>query len=448
MRAVAQAQQIYYTRETGAGLWQALRGLRDNPIAHYGMLQERRLVARTPGRWRWLAGALLVLACAACSPVVGHQLFQQFINIGIYSFRSADLLASTVYYSLITLALASAAWLAQGVFTTVRDAVLMLSSHRAHTLSCVDELVAISSLSNTEVLAGVLKLLARPLLPRILLGASLPGLWLNGLLVFGQHAIFQHAVYTGVSGYTKHYLQQDKLLPSSAYSLKSIMALEGASALCFVSMSLLGILALISLLLFVITCGRKTGNALIASSAAFLQAASQLAQSIILGNITVLYVVAIDLFWRFNLAMEIAGIIITVGLFTGIASLLILIRFLRNSYLLRYSALLVPALLVAIASGWVAAAIFRSTSWLSWLGLPLGLAAPGFAVLAYATGLVDQFASPVLPTLSLLDYTNCCIIYTFNSGWVLKLGCQAILLPALFTMARDAVRLHRQPGLL
>jgi hypothetical protein len=442
-------QQIYLTKEQGPGLREAWHQLQDNPIARYGLLQQRRRAALAP-QWRtWLAALILLLVSAGIGMPLVRIAILRLDGHGVYHLSSAPWqyfgpwLYYTILYTVAALALAYVLWLAQGIFAAVRDATLALASPRAGCATAVDELVAISALSNSEIMLGTLKLLLVPLIPRIVIGAGLPLVTISTALVLNLlHPVQQYIWINNLGGAKLLQVWDAQLYASGKLCLLGVILL-----LTFAAMVFHGLLGLAILLLLMIVAGRKAGNAVLATSAGALHAVAQTAPVLLAGCVTVTAFLTTGMLPGWQDRLDQLSLTLFLGIATGPIILIVLIRLLRNSAVLRYCALLLPstglsALLVLIASP-----LLRDPSWLSWIALPASCAAAGFAVLSLATVPVNQFASPVM--VGLPEYSaNVGFNYSFNMGWLVVLVSQAVLLLLLIVMARDAVRLYRQPGQL
>ena len=434
-------QQVYFTKDSGPGLWQALRELKDNPIAHYGLLQARRRAARVPQWQRWLAIVAVLAVCASLSPVF-LEIWKRFCIQNYwgapFQFEPA---ADVVMMSALTLTMAYGCWLALGLFHSTRNAALVLASPRSCSLSTVDELVAISPLGDTEVLAGTIKLIIAPLLPRLAVGATLPFVWTTVMLALGSLVQLnsQWYSYTGQPG------QYTPLLGADAYSLTSLLTAFGSNVLSWLAMVFHGLIALTILHLLLIAAGRKASQPLLASVAAVIHSLTQSAWFALLGSGILFVLIAEGLYYTSNIEVDALSFLIGIG--TGPIVMIILLRMMRGSMLLRSGALVVPALLPLVGFLIVTHSIILDSTWLGWLSFPMAIVLPGFAWLADATGVIDQTAAPMITMLSGFPPGGR-MVYIFNLAWLAKISCQALFMPLLLVLARDAVRLYRQPGRL
>jgi hypothetical protein len=151
----------------GFAAWQdAWHNLSDNPIAEYLLLAEYRRQRRAQ-RQRNIAYFLTAVILAAL----------WFVMLaGITSGNSIDW-RSVMVWGLSYLVLLYVLWLIDGVFHTVRDALQVLAPPTKQAASlALDDTLAVSGISDEEVVLGVLRILWPPLWWRGLVGSVV--LWL------------------------------------------------------------------------------------------------------------------------------------------------------------------------------------------------------------------------------------------------------------------------------
>jgi hypothetical protein len=193
----------------GFAAWQAAwRDLGDNPLVQYILLAERRRRRRTQ-RQRGIAYFLIVAILAVPWLIM---LVDQSLSNGMDW-------ETVLTWGLTYFALLYAIWLAEGVFNTVRDALTVLAPPSKLTTSlALDDTLASSSLSDEEIVAGVLRILLPPLLRRGLTGSAL--LWAGVMM----------AVTEGFSHWSTEAEKLLVLLPL-AILLMALSSFLGAAAL-------------------------------------------------------------------------------------------------------------------------------------------------------------------------------------------------------------------------
>jgi len=210
--------------------WNALVTLRENPLARYYLLAQRRRITSVPWWQRWLSVILLVILLA---------IFLGYLWLwgGMPGSEVAEFI-STIFYLLAIPVLAI--WVVAGVYTAARDSMAVLGLGHKYTTSVVaDDMLASSELSDAQIVVGVLWILLPPLWWRAWIGALV--IWLFA---------FQYTIQSATEVSAVSYGQ-----PSPAHSF--VLAVLGVPPI-----AVAGMLAALVLILFLVTMGRSSTSLL------------------------------------------------------------------------------------------------------------------------------------------------------------------------------------------
>jgi hypothetical protein len=156
---------------TGGTWLEALRGIKDNPVYLYLRLAQRRRLQRVSWfRRNWLVALIIALELVSA----WYFLIQSYISGTDWKWRDLLQPALLEQLSYIMLLPVYCVWFCQGLFQAVLDALLVLApAGRRLRLLVLDDLCAVTSLTDRELAAGVLANLLPPLFWRIAAGAGL-----------------------------------------------------------------------------------------------------------------------------------------------------------------------------------------------------------------------------------------------------------------------------------
>lgn len=149
--------------------------LPENPLAHYFHMAERRRLARVS----WLRkNPLVVLAIVVAAITLLYLLWEYYLNV-IGAPRGTLFedygWHEIIVYGLLILALPIyAAWFMGGLFTAVGDSlgVLCLPDKRSTSLK-LDDMIAVSALTDRQIVLAMLSIILSPLWLRVAVGAVL-----------------------------------------------------------------------------------------------------------------------------------------------------------------------------------------------------------------------------------------------------------------------------------
>lgn len=231
-------------------LWiEAWRGLRDNPLAVYLSQAEARRQQRL-GWWRrnrlYVIVLLLLLALGSFSVENYVTSYDDFLW-GLLD--SPEFILS--YLALVVLPL-YLLWAGQGLYRGLLDALLVLAppSRRTHALT-IDDLSAITLLTDREIVTGALSVLLPPLLLRLAVGVFLA--W-QMILAFAYGTQF-------LDWY---------ILPYGMENDSNFVMALALGPLTMAALFCSGALALMILLLYMLAVGREMNATLASASAAIM----------------------------------------------------------------------------------------------------------------------------------------------------------------------------------
>ncbi len=464
------AQQVYIpTRHAGPDFLAAVRQLADNPLAKYTLLQQRRQRQRRAAWAQWL-----ILALSAVAGLLSSFVALPRLQNWLFGYAGAG----WPWYGTLALGAVSSGlfwyglWLVQGVFTAVRDIAMMLSdAARGGRAAGVDELVAVSPLNDNEVLAACLRIGITPLLGRVLTGAGILVILNAALPLLLPESLQLRQNIQALSLNEPVHLGEDSTgsaapvaaaaLPGhpAASTWQLLRQLSGWSPLLLLNTCLItvhGVISSLLLLMFLLVASRRISTWGIATAAGALNASMQYAYFS-----AMIWFSTYQLFRpeRINPAnwwlaghdqlRKFCGDEVAEPLLIILISVIVIalgLRLLRNSRLLRYLALAIP---VQSGAAVVLALLILAGVNTAGVGVQtiVQYTLPGLLAFTASLNLADYLGSPYLIIAQESMQENA-TQPVFNPFWLVKLAVQLLFFPVLLVLARDAVRLSRQPGTL